>query len=113
MNQAFAVLARLSQRLLIAGVRAYRLLLSPWLGNVCRFEPSCSSYALQALQRHGALGGTALCAARLLRCHPWCAAGCDPVPEDFPNPAAGLFARLGFPRDPQAASERSLSRKNP
>lgn len=66
---------------LIGAVRGYRLLLSPWLGNACRFEPTCSQYAIEALQRHGALAGSALTAARLARCHPWCAGGCDPVPD--------------------------------
>ena len=69
--------------LLVTLVRGYRLLLSPWLGSACRFEPTCSAYALQALQRHGARAGSALTAWRLLRCHPWCAGGCDPVPDKF------------------------------
>ena len=85
-----AALYALPRRTLIALVQAYRFALKPWLGNACRFEPSCSAYALQALQRHGAAAGTALAAARLLRCHPWCAGGHDPVPE---RPAR-LFTRL-------------------
>ncbi|MBK1612574.1 membrane protein insertion efficiency factor YidD [Rubrivivax gelatinosus] len=92
-----AELARLPQRLLVLLVRAYRLLLKPWLGNACRFEPSCSQYALDALGRHGAAGGSALTVWRLLRCHPLCNGGCDPVPERFPNPARGLFTRLVRP----------------
>jgi len=81
-----ASLALLPRRLLIALVRAYRLLLSPWLGNACRFEPTCSVYALQALEHHGALGGSYLAARRILRCNPWCAGGCDPVPTHlFPT----------------------------
>ena len=71
----------LPQRTLIALVRGYRLLLSPWLGSQCRFEPTCSAYALAALQAHGAAGGSYLAARRLLRCHPWCAGGHDPVPS--------------------------------
>ena len=78
---------------LIGLVRAYRLLLSPWLGSACRFEPTCSVYALQALERHGAAAGAGLTAARLLRCHPWCAGGHDPVPEEAPR----LFSRLISP----------------
>ena len=81
----------LPQSTLIALVKGYRLLLSPWLGSGCRFEPTCSAYALQALQRHGAAGGSRLAAWRLLRCHPWCEGGCDPVPEQLPP---GLFSRL-------------------
>jgi uncharacterized protein len=68
------------QSLLIALVRAYRLLLSPWLGSSCRFEPTCSAYSLDALKSHGAAGGTYLTLRRLARCHPWCAGGHDPVP---------------------------------
>lgn len=85
------------RRALAAPVRAYRYFLSPWLGSACRFEPTCSQYALDALQRHGAGGGSALTAARLLRCHPWCAGGIDPVPGLFPNPVRGLFTRLVRP----------------
>jgi uncharacterized protein len=66
---------------LIALVKGYRLLLSPWLGSSCRFTPTCSAYSLQALQSHGAAAGTYLTLARLARCHPWCAGGHDPVPE--------------------------------
>lgn len=65
---------------LIALVRAYRYCLSPWLGSACRFEPTCSRYALEALELHGAAGGTYLSARRVLRCHPWCEGGVDPVP---------------------------------
>lgn len=74
-------LERWPQRLLSGLVHAYRLLFKPWIGNVCRFEPSCSAYALTALERHGALRGSALAGWRLLRCHPWCEGGHDPVPE--------------------------------
>ncbi|WP_144328719.1 membrane protein insertion efficiency factor YidD [Tepidimonas charontis] len=78
-------LRALPARVLIAAVQGYRLLLSPWLGSSCRFTPSCSAYALEALQRHGAAAGTYLAARRLLRCHPWCAGGCDPVPSAPPR----------------------------
>jgi len=67
------------QRLLIAIVHGYRWFLSPWLGSACRFTPTCSLYALQALTEHGAACGTYLSARRLLRCHPWCDGGDDPV----------------------------------
>ena len=63
-------------------VRAYQLLLSPWLGVNCRFEPSCSAYALEALQKHGAFRGTLLAARRIGRCHPWGGSGYDPVPGE-------------------------------
>ncbi|HBF50183.1 MAG TPA: membrane protein insertion efficiency factor YidD [Massilia sp.] len=66
--------------LLIWIVRAYRLVLSPMLGQNCRFYPSCSCYAIEALQTHGALRGSWLTVRRLGRCHPWNAGGLDPVP---------------------------------
>jgi uncharacterized protein len=68
------------QYVLIGIVKGYRLLLSPWLGSACRFEPTCSRYALDALELHGAAKGSYLAAHRLMRCHPWCAGGIDPVP---------------------------------
>ena len=67
-------------RLVALPVRAYRLLLSPWIGHGCRFQPTCSAYALEALDRHGALRGTALTLRRIGRCHPWGGSGFDPVP---------------------------------
>lgn len=69
------------QRLLIWLIRAYRYCISPALGCHCRFHPSCSSYALEALERHGAARGTLLTFWRVLRCHPWAAGGDDPVPR--------------------------------
>jgi putative membrane protein insertion efficiency factor len=89
----------LPARLLILVLRAYRLLLSPWLGTQCRFEPTCSLYAIGALERHGAAGGSYLAARRLLRCHPWCNGGVDPVPEQPPR----LWPR-GLQRDAMALS---------
>lgn len=67
-------------RLLALPVRAYRLVASPWLGNGCRFQPTCSEYALEALQRHGAFRGGWLAIRRIARCHPWGGHGHDPVP---------------------------------
>jgi putative membrane protein insertion efficiency factor len=61
-------------------LRGYRLLVSPVLPRSCRFYPSCSQYAEEALLRHGACRGTWLAARRLCRCGPWCAGGYDPVP---------------------------------
>ena len=63
-------------------IRAYQLTLSPLLGPRCRFYPSCSQYALEAVGQHGALRGSWLALRRLARCHPWHAGGYDPVPHD-------------------------------
>lgn len=71
--------------LLIGLVKGWRLMVSPWLGPSCRFEPTCSTYGLQALERHGALAGSYLTLARIARCHPWCDGGHDPVPAAPPR----------------------------
>jgi uncharacterized protein len=68
-------------------IRIYQWTLSPLLGPRCRFYPSCSQYALEAIQRFGVLRGGWLALARLARCHPWHAGGFDPVPES----ACGMF----------------------
>jgi len=78
------------KRLLTGLVKAYRLLLSPSLGGSCRFEPTCSSYALQALDQHGAAAGSYLALRRIARCQPWCDGGHDPVPTEKPR----LFSQL-------------------
>jgi putative membrane protein insertion efficiency factor len=61
-------------------IRAYQWVVSPWLGPACRYEPSCSCYAIEAIERHGLVRGGALAARRLGRCHPLGASGFDPVP---------------------------------
>jgi len=66
--------------LCLTSVAAYRYCLSPFLGNCCRFYPSCSVYTQEAIQAHGCLRGSWLGIRRLLRCHPWHPGGCDPVP---------------------------------
>lgn len=88
-------------RAMIFVVKAYRLLLSAWIGNACRFEPSCSRYAMQAIETHGAARGAYLAAHRIVRCNPWCQAGHDPVPArvqpmagDRSERAFSLFTRL-------------------
>ena len=88
--------------LLIGLVRGYKLLLSPWLGSACRFEPTCSTYAIEALERHGAGAGSYLTLRRVARCQPWCNGGHDPVPQEMP----GLF---GGRRSHQSQSSQSPS----
>ncbi len=68
-------------RLLIGLINLYKKGISPLNPRCCRFEPSCSSYAIEAISRHGAFKGTALAAWRILRCNPFCKGGYDPVPE--------------------------------
>jgi putative membrane protein insertion efficiency factor len=85
---------------LIGLVKAYRLALSPWLGNACRFEPTCSAYAIGALQQHGAAVGSYLTLRRLARCHPWCPGGADAVPAQAPR----LFSWPGAVRQAPVSS---------
>jgi len=72
--------SRVLAKPLIGLVRLYRLVLSPWLGSNCRYQPTCSSYAIEALQVHGVLRGSWLAIRRMGRCHPWGGSGYDPVP---------------------------------
>jgi uncharacterized protein len=69
------------RRLAVLPIRAYQLLLSPMVGQRCKYYPSCSEYAAQAVQRYGILRGLALAGWRLLRCNPWSRGGFDPVEE--------------------------------
>ena len=93
--------------LLIGVVKGYRLTLSPWLGSACRFEPTCSAYSLQALEQHGAAVGSYLTLRRLVRCHPWCDGGHDPVPQELPR-SLRLFSRLN-PSNTQPSSPKKSS----
>ena len=67
-------------RLLLILIRGYQLALSPWLAPRCRYLPTCSSYALEAISKHGAIKGGYLALRRILRCHPFGGSGYDPVP---------------------------------
>lgn len=69
--------------LFILPIRFYRIAISPMMAPHCRFYPSCSAYAEEAIRRHGAMKGMAMAVHRLLRCHPWAEGGLDPVPEKF------------------------------
>lgn len=69
-------------RLLSLPVRGYRLIFSPWVGFNCRYQPTCSAYALEALEKHGGMKGGWLAARRIARCHPWGGSGIDNVPDN-------------------------------
>lgn len=68
------------ERILIGGIRLYQMAVAPWLPPACRYTPSCSRYAVEAIERHGAGRGARLALKRLLRCHPFHRGGFDPVP---------------------------------
>ena len=85
---------------LIALLKAYRAVISPLYGQVCRYYPSCSAYALESVERHGSLKGSWLAIRRLARCHPWALGGYDPVPT--------TFARRGR-TEPTPTPEQALS----
>jgi putative membrane protein insertion efficiency factor len=75
-------LSRLLRRCCVSMIHVYRLVLSPWIGQACRFEPSCSRYTEEAIERHGILRGVGLGLRRIARCHPGCHGGYDPVPDE-------------------------------
>lgn len=74
-------MSHLLRRIFIAPIRLYQRTISPWLGPHCRFRPTCSNYAIEAIRRHGVLKGLALGTWRILRCHPFSKGGYDPVPQ--------------------------------
>lgn len=82
MKNSFTFLLLLPRNVCIAILRAYRLVISPLYGDVCRYYPSCSHYALQAIQQHGVVKGVWLGSMRIGRCHPWAAGGVDDVPTN-------------------------------
>ncbi len=76
-------------------LRCYKRFISPMLPNACRFVPTCSEYAMEAIERHGVIRGSLLAAGRLLRCHPFARSGYDPVPGDRARAACvHLHSRL-------------------
>ncbi len=101
-RRSFAeILGRAVRWPLLVLIRGYQFFLSPWIGNQCRYYPTCSHYAYEAIDRHGALAGTYLAARRIARCHPWCEGGIDPVPSERPR----LFGMIG--RAPDKSDEAS------
>jgi putative membrane protein insertion efficiency factor len=91
------------KHVLVALLRGYRLVISPLYGQVCRYHPSCSAFALEAVETHGTLRGSWLAARRLSRCHPWAAGGYDPVPA--------RASRRPHSRPARARARRSLTRE--
>ncbi len=83
---------KLYERTVRTAHRAYKLTLSPWIGRQCRFLPTCSDYAAQALIQHGPWRGGWLAARRLCKCHPWGGQGYDPPPPPRPDPGRGAAA---------------------
>ncbi len=77
MNQRMSPLALLAS----LPIRFYRMVFSPWVGHGCRFHPTCSAYAMEALRKHGGIKGTYLTTHRVCRCHPWGGSGVDNVPD--------------------------------
>jgi putative membrane protein insertion efficiency factor len=83
-------------RLIALPVHAYRLIFSPWVGFNCRYQPTCSAYALEALEKHGAIKGTWLAARRIGRCHPFGGDGYDPVPDKNAHPPRTTGQLIGY-----------------
>ena len=102
-------------RLLLLLLWLYQNLVSPLRGPTCRYYPSCSSYAVGALRRHGAAKGTALAVGRVCRCHPWTAGGLDPVPPvgRWRNPPEPATADLSDPSSGLATPEPALPDPEP
>jgi len=80
MNTAIAAVLLAPRNAAVLVLRAYRAVISPLYGDVCRYYPSCSAYALQAIQQHGVIVGSVLAIRRIVRCHPWAAGGVDDAP---------------------------------
>jgi hypothetical protein len=93
-NSVLAFLLLLPRNLLVLVLRFYRAVISPLYGDVCRYYPSCSSYALQAIQQYGVIRGSWMGARRIARCHPWAAGGVDDVPPRVVSKYA--ITRFGF-----------------
>lgn len=81
MNRAIDRINEGLKRFLVGLIKLYRLILSPWIGRSCRFEPTCSRYTEEAIERFGPIKGTWMGVKRIGRCHPWHKGGYDPVPK--------------------------------
>jgi len=79
-----AKINRITAAVMLTLIKAYQWGIRPYLGHHCRFNPNCSSYAIEAIESHGVIKGSYLMCRRLLRCHPWCSGGMDPVPKRSP-----------------------------
>ena len=93
MAAAMKIIGTITQKLLLVLIKTYRYLWSPLFASHCRFYPSCSTYALEAINSHGAIKGLCLTIKRLLRCHPFTSGGLDPVP---PSNAINRRDRIKF-----------------
>jgi putative membrane protein insertion efficiency factor len=89
-------MSRMPRKLATMMLRAYQLIVSPWFGRACRFEPSCSAYALEAVETYGAFRGSWLTLRRLVRCHPWGGSGYDPVPKHSHDRCRGIDATTAY-----------------
>ena len=94
MKHAGTFLILLPRNICVVILRAYRAVISPLYGDVCRYYPSCSHYALQAIQQHGVIRGVFMGSWRIARCHPWAAGGVDDVPR--PKRARYDVTTFGF-----------------
>ena len=94
MNSVVAFVLLLPRNLSVLILRGYRAVISPLYGDVCRYYPSCSSYALQAIQQYGVVRGSWMGMRRIARCHPWAAGGVDDVPQRVTQKYA--VTRFGF-----------------
>jgi len=79
-NSPMRLFKSIIQALLLGLVRLYQMVISPWLPNACRYSPTCSQYAIEAIQKYGPIKGTWLAMKRISSCHPWGGSGYDPVP---------------------------------
>ncbi|MCX4289997.1 MAG: membrane protein insertion efficiency factor YidD [Duncaniella sp.] len=80
MHPILTTISNVARQLLVLPIRFYKLCISPLLPPACRFTPSCSTYAMEAILKHGVFRGSWLAVKRILRCHPWGGSGYDPVP---------------------------------